>query len=84
MFWQWYRRMTREHSVGIENETENLGAHSYSPITRKAFNYLLALGDSIVEYGLTEEGNRLDEQGAIFALMESVRYKGKLEIEVRE
>src|SRR5947207_13160898 len=55
-FWGWYKRMTREFSDEIENETENLGAHSYSGTTRKAFNRLIALEDGIVEHGLNENG----------------------------
>jgi hypothetical protein len=59
-FWEWYKRMTREISERIENESENLGAHSYSGITRRVVLYLLSLGRSITEYGCKEinEGER--------------------------
>src|SRR5436190_21789998 len=78
MFWEWYRKITDEFSE-TENEKEGLGAHSYSDITRRAFNYLLSLGDGgIVAYGLKEDGRSLDENEAIFRIMESVRYRGKL------
>ena len=37
------------------------------------------MGDSgIVTYGLNKDGRSLDENGTIFRIMESIRYRGKL------
>jgi len=83
MFWGWYRRMTREFSERIAGETENLGAHSYSSVTRRAFNYLLALNDEIPDYGIERNDMgklELNKNEAVYTLMESVRYRGKLNL----